>query len=223
MRFAGPRHFGRLATRLAIWRIPPHERNRLARLNPRGYIAPNAIIHHADLHLGEHVAIDERVFILQGEGGGPVELGAGVHLQQDVRIGTAVGGSLKIGANSFVNHFCFFLVFEAPIHIGCDVLIGPHCAFYPAYHPVTPGKLIREQPLQTKGGIIIEDDVWLGHGVTVLDGVRIGKGAVVGAGAVVTRDIPAGAITAGVPARVVKMRSDLAETSPRSASLTEVE
>ena len=68
---------------------------------------------------------------------------------------------------------------------------------------------IRSQPLQTKGGIVIEDDVWLGFGVIVLDGVRIGKGAVIGAGSVVTKDIPEGAIAAGIPARVIKMRSDL--------------
>jgi acetyltransferase-like isoleucine patch superfamily enzyme len=59
----------------------------------------------------------------------------------------------------------------------------------------------------------VEDDAWLGYGVIVLDGVRIGKGAVVGAGAVVTHDIPEGAIAVGVPARVVKMRSDLVEKS----------
>jgi len=71
-------------------------------------------------------------------------------------------------------------------------------------------ELIKNQPLQTKGGILIEDNVWLGFGVIVLSGVRIGKGAVIGAGSVVTDDIPAGAIAVGVPARVVKMRCDLA-------------
>ena len=67
------------------------------------------------------------------------------------------------------------------------------------------------QPVWTKGGIIIGDDVWLGVGVNVLDGVRIGKGAVIGAGSVVTKDIPKGAIAAGVPAQIVKIRSDLAQ------------
>ncbi|MBP6971827.1 MAG: hypothetical protein KBB67_02045 [Syntrophorhabdus sp.] len=69
--------------------------------------------------------------------------------------------------------------------------------------------MIFEQPLTTKGDIRIEDGVWLGYGVIVLSGVHIGKGAVVGAGSVVTRSIPDGAVAVGMPARVIKMRSDI--------------
>ncbi len=54
--------------------------------------------------------------------------------------------------------------------------------------------------------VVIEDDVWLGHGAIVLSGVTIGSGAVVAAGAVVTKDVPPFAIVAGNPARVIKMR-----------------
>jgi acetyltransferase-like isoleucine patch superfamily enzyme len=93
--------------------------------------------------------------------------------------------------------------------IGCGVQIAPNCAFYSYDHSFAPDKLISEQPLKTKGGIIIDDDAWLGFGVIVLDGVRIGKGAVIGAGSVMTQDVPDGAIAVGVPARIVKMRSDL--------------
>jgi acetyltransferase-like isoleucine patch superfamily enzyme len=92
------------------------------------------------------------------------------------------------------------------IQIGCGVQIAPNCAFYPYDHGFARGQLIMEQPCKTKGGIIIDDDAWLGHGVIVLDGVRIGKGAVIGAGSVVTNDIPDGAIASGIPSRVVKMR-----------------
>ena len=65
-----------------------------------------------------------------------------------------------------------------------------------------------DQNLATKGGIVIEDDAWIGVGTIILDGVRIGNGAVVGAGAVVNDDIPDETIAAGVPARVIKMRKD---------------
>ena len=56
------------------------------------------------------------------------------------------------------------------------------------------------------------DHSWLGTGVIVLGGVRMGKGVVIGAGSVVTKDVPDGAIAVGVPARVVKMRKDLTES-----------
>lgn len=59
---------------------------------------------------------------------------------------------------------------------------------------------------QTKGEIIVEDDVWVGRGTLILSGVRIGKGAIVAAGAVVTKDVPAFAIVGGNPARFIKWR-----------------
>ena len=64
----------------------------------------------------------------------------------------------------------------------------------------------RRQILETRGGIKIGNDAWLGFGVIVLDGVNIGEGAIIGAGSVVTDDIPANAIAVGSPARVVSKR-----------------
>lgn len=57
-----------------------------------------------------------------------------------------------------------------------------------------------------KGDIIIDDDVWIGYGATILSGVHIGQGAVVAAGAVVTKDVPPYVIVGGVPAKVIKYR-----------------
>lgn len=56
------------------------------------------------------------------------------------------------------------------------------------------------------GNIIIEDDVWIGRGATIMSGVRIGKGAVVAAGAIVTKDVASYTIVGGVPAKVIKKR-----------------
>lgn len=58
----------------------------------------------------------------------------------------------------------------------------------------------------SKGDIVIDDDVWIGYGATILSGVHIGQGAVVAAGAVVSRDVPPYAIVGGVPAKVIKYR-----------------
>lgn len=60
----------------------------------------------------------------------------------------------------------------------------------------------------SKGDIIVDDDVWIGYGATIMSGVHIGQGAVVAAGAVVTKDVPPYAIVGGVPAKVIKYRFD---------------
>lgn len=211
MRFAGRSIFGRIATCIATWFAPPYKARRyLARLNSKGYISPSATIYQANLRLGVNVFIGEQVVIFQNNSNDLIELGDRVHLHRDLIIEVGSGGSLTIGADTHIQHDCQITASVAPIQIGCGVQIAPNCAFYSYDHGLVPNKLIREQPLQTKGGITIENDAWLGFGVTVLSGVRIGKGAVVGAGAVVTRDIPDGAIAAGIPARVVKMRNKLA-------------
>ena len=54
--------------------------------------------------------------------------------------------------------------------------------------------------------VIIEDDVWLGRNVVIMPGVHIAKGAIVGAGAVVTKDVPAYAVVGGVPAKIIQSR-----------------
>jgi len=214
MRFAGLGYFGRIATWLATWFTPPYkERRRLARYNSKGYISPTATIYHDNLKLDTHVFIGDRVTIYQAKNSGSVELGDRVRVYNDTFIETGDGGSLKIGSDTSIQPRCQFSAYKGPIEIGSNVQIAPNCAFYPYDHGILTGELIKNQPLQTKGGIVIEDDVWLGFGAIVLDGVRIGKGAVIGAGAIVTHDVPDGAIAVGVPARVVKLRSTPAGVS----------
>jgi len=207
MQFAGLSATGRVATWIAGLFAPPYRgRSYLARLNARGYVAPSATIYHRDLVLGKNVFVGERVTIYQGPDGGAVSLGDGVHVHQEAVIETGRGGALTVGAGTHIHSRCQITAYCGSITIGSDVQIAPSCAFYPYDHSFLPGKLIRMQPLKTKGGIVIEDDAWLGFGVIVLDGVTIGAGAVVGAGSVVTRSVPAGAIAAGTPARILGNR-----------------
>jgi acetyltransferase-like isoleucine patch superfamily enzyme len=221
MSFAGLPVVGRIAMRCAGWSYPPYRaRVGLARLHRRGYIAPSATIHHAALRLGTNVFIGDNVIIYQMDNDtGPVQLGDRVRLHRDVVIESGVGGSLTIGAETNIQPRCQFSAYISPIRIGRGVLIAPSCAFYPYDHGIAPDTPIRKQPFQTKGGIIIDDEAWLGFGVIVLDGVRIGKGAVVGAGSVVTRDVPDGAVVQGAPARVLLMRSDLPSRNDDTVSL----
>ncbi len=208
MRWAGLGYLGKITTAIATWLAPPYYARRcLARYHPRGYIAPGATIYHQLLQLGANVFIGDRVTIFQDRDGGQVTLGDRVHVYDDTYIQTGDAGTVIIGSDTCIQPRCQFSAYKAPIKIGCKVQIAPSCAFYPYAHGIAPDIPIQEQPLTTKGGITIEDDVWLGYQVIVLDGVSIGQGAVIGAGSVVTQDIPSGAIAVGVPARVVKMRS----------------
>jgi acetyltransferase-like isoleucine patch superfamily enzyme len=203
---------GRWAGRFAAIGYRPYKgRLDLAQVQPKGYISPSAEISHENLKLGKNVFIGDRVLIYQHERGGPVELGDRVMLFNEIIVETLEDGGLFIGADTAIQPRCHFTTALAPIRIGKGVQIAPQCAFYSYDHGIMPGELIRNQPLQSKGPIIIEDDVWLGFGVIVLPGVRIGKGAVIGAGSVVTRDVPEGAVAAGSPARVVKMRDELSK------------
>jgi acetyltransferase-like isoleucine patch superfamily enzyme len=214
MRFAGTTPMGKVATWFATWFSPTYfGRHHLANMNRSGYISIRAIIHHADLVFGSNIFIDDSVIIYQYKHaqhiGGSVKIDSHVSIHRDCIIQTGRGGSVSIGANTSIQPRCIFSAFLSPIVIGSQVQIAPNCAFYPYDHGIALGEPMIHQPLQTKGGIVIGDDVWLGVGVIVLDGVRIGNGAVIGAGSVLNEDIPEGAIAAGVPARVVKMRSDL--------------
>jgi len=94
------------------------------------------------------------------------------------------------------------------VELGDNVRIAGRCflAGYPG-HPLDP--VARAQGLpetdEQVGDIVLENDVWLATGVSVMAGVRIGQATVVAAGSVVTRDLPAGVLAGGVPARVIRL------------------
>ena len=210
MKLAGRGPFGRVATRLATWFAPPFfKRNRLAKFSTKGYVSPKAAIDHSKLRLGSYVFIGDEVKIIEGDESGYIDLAEGVELHRELTLHTGQGGNIEIGPRSSVHAGCHLIAYKSSIRIGADVQIASNSAFYPYNHGFAPGMLIADQPITSKGDIVLEDDVNIGFGVIVLDGVTIGKGAAVGAGSVVVQDIPPGAIAMGVPARVLRMRSDL--------------
>lgn len=111
------------------------------------------------------------------------------------------GYQTTVGARTFVN-WGVILLDVAPIRIGDDVQIGPNVQLLTATHPLEPGP--RRDKWEAAEPIVIGDNVWLGGGVIVCPGVTIGADTVVGAGSVVTRDVPAGVVAVGSPARVIR-------------------
>lgn len=178
----------------------------LAFMDESGYTAPTAVIEHPGLRRGRHVYIGDRVVIYAAAGLGEVVLGDRVQLYGDTVLETSEGGSIHIGDECHIQPWCSFLAGVESVAIGRRCEIASGCGVVCYNHMLAPGVPVREQPLVSKGPVVIGDDVWLGLGVKVLQNVRIGDGAVIGANAVVTRDIPANAIAVGVPAEVISYR-----------------
>lgn len=126
-------------------------------------------------------------------------VGEGVEIRQPIAVD--FGAHISIGARSFANSGLTALD-VARITIGEDVQLGPNVQLLTPTHPLDAQE--RRDGWETGLSITIGDGVWLGGGVIVVPGVSIGENTVVGAGAVVTKDLPAGVLAVGNPARVIR-------------------
>jgi len=140
--------------------------------------------------------------------GTDTHIGENCHIDDFVKI-KHVGGTadIKIGSHVYVNSGTVIYSGNG-VQIGNSVLIGPNCCLVPSNHNVEDSeKLIREQGFSdSRGGIVIEDDVWLGANVTVLDGSVIRKGAVIGANSLVNHEVAEYTINVGNPAKEIGRR-----------------
>jgi acetyltransferase-like isoleucine patch superfamily enzyme len=112
---------------------------------------------------------------------------------------TNFGQSIRLGKNVFINHACSFLDIGG-ITIEDDVQIGPRVNITSENHPIDPN----DRKTLILAPVIIRRNAWIGAAATILPGVTIGENAIVAAGAVVSKDVTANTIVAGVPAKVVK-------------------
>jgi len=110
------------------------------------------------------------------------------------------------------NHVGFggHCLIQADTEIGNKVMIASSIAFLnrDEHNYDILGKAMWDSGKAQRSKIIIEDDVWIGHGAILLAPLRIGRGAIVAAGSVVVKDVPPYAIVAGNPAKTIKMRFD---------------
>jgi acetyltransferase-like isoleucine patch superfamily enzyme len=136
-----------------------------------------------DFQCGHNVLIRERTRI-----GSRVAVGTATIIEGD----TAIGSDVRIQSLAFI-----------PTHttIGSGVFIGPHAVLTNDRYPPSPGGELR--------GPVLRDRSVIGANVTLLPGIVIGEGACVAAGAVVTRNVPAGKLAIGVPARVQDLPEEM--------------
>ncbi len=180
------------------------------------------IFHARHLHLGRSVTLEDdvRIDALSREG---VWLGDNVSIGRFTMIEATgllskLGKGVRIGANSNLGDYNY-VGGAGGVTIGENVLIGQYVSFHPQNHVFDDPEVPIKHQGTTEEGIVIEDDVWIGARVTILDGVRVGRGAVIAAGSVITRDVPPYAVVGGVPAKVLKWRKPLSDaSSPKEES-----
>jgi len=138
-----------------------------------------------------------------------IVVGAGAVVDSFVKVRPAGGsGDLVIGARSVVNSGCVLYTGNG-IRIGEDVAIAANCTLAPVNHAWQD----RSRPIRLqgfapgKGGIVIEDDVWIGANCVLLDGATIRRGCVVGAGSVVRGELEPYGVYAGQPLRRIAERT----------------
>ena len=118
--------------------------------------------------------------------------------------------TISVGDDVYIGPGACFSASQTTLKIGSKVMFGPNVTIMCGDHNSSfVGKFMYDVHEKQPGDdlpVVIEDDVWIGCGVTILKGVTIGRGTIVAAGAVVTKSVPAYSIVGGLPAKVIKRR-----------------
>ncbi len=159
-------------------------------------------------HIHPLAKISSKADIEESKRGSKVTIGANSVVDSFVKIKFAGGvGDVIIGSSTYINSGCV-LYSGNGITIGDHVSIAANVVFAPVNHSFEQkSQLIQRQGFKvSKGGIVIEDDVWLGAGCVLLDGAIIRKGCVVGAMSLIRGELPAYSIHAGNPLKLIGWR-----------------
>ncbi len=153
-------------------------------------------------------------------------IGQGSRIDDNARISSMDGGSFRIGRRCEIGVGVQILTYGGEIEIGDDCSFNPYSVIY-GHGGLSIGNSVRvaahvviipanhnfadlSRPIRLQGltcrGVRVEDNVWIGAGVRILDGVTVESGAVIAAGAVVTKSVARNSVVAGVPARRIAVR-----------------
>lgn len=137
-----------------------------------------------------------------------IEICDGVRIDAFVKIKPAGGtADVRIGRNSYINSGVVIYSGNG-VQIGEDVLIAANCTLAPVNHEFRSRarKIVEQRFQESRGGIVIEDDVWIGANSVILDGAILRRGCVVGAHSLVDRELEPYSINVGSPVRCVGYR-----------------
>lgn len=154
--------------------------------------------------LGANVIFEAGVLVFHPE---TISLGKNIYLGHRTILKGYHLNELVIGDDVWIGQNCFFHS-AGGIRIGARVGIGPNVSILTSSHREEGRQIPILHSDLVLAPVVIEDDCDIGLGATLLPGITIGRGAQIGAGAVVTQDVPAYAVAAGVPARVLRERPE---------------
>lgn len=166
------------------------------------------IRHPKKITIGNNVVIDDNVVLdAKGQDNKGIIIGDNVIISRNTILSCQEDGSIEIGTGSNISANCL-IHSQTSVKIGDYVLMAAYCYIVAGgSHEYERTDIpITQQHSFSKGGVLIEDDVWLGADVKVLDGSKVRKGTIVGAGAVVNGELPPFSVAVGIPAKVIKKR-----------------
>ena len=141
-------------------------------------------------------------------------MGENAHFEPSFRC--EFGRNISLGENFYANFDCILLD-GAQITIGDNVLFGPRAGIFTSNHAIDPVERVKGACYAKP--VTIGDNVWFGANVTVNQGVTIGDNTVIGSGSVVTKDLPANVVAAGVPCKVIREITEQDKTDYLSSGL----
>jgi acetyltransferase-like isoleucine patch superfamily enzyme len=161
------------------------------------------------ISVGESVMIDDGV-VLDAKGAtSRIVLGDQILVGRQ-SILSCNDAQIRVGNFVSIGPFCFFAC-KSRIDVGSNVSIGSGAQLMAGGHVAADPDVPVIRQARTAKGITIEDGAWVGTGAILLDGVTVGHNSIVGAGAVVSKDVPAWTVVLGNPARVVQKRKEAAQ------------
>jgi acetyltransferase-like isoleucine patch superfamily enzyme len=177
----------------------------------------NVVLRHPHkIRLGSNIVIDDNcVLDAKGDSNDGIEINDGVFVGRN-SILYCKDGNIVIGRNSNISFNCEIFSGKQVV-VGENVQIAAYTYLNGGDHSFdrTDIPIIRQERSGT--GLFLKDGAWIAAGVIILDGVTIGHDAIVGAGAVVTSDVPAFAVVAGMPAKLIRMRNGPDEDAARES------
>ncbi len=172
----------------------------------------NVVLRHPHrIHLGDGVVVDDNV-LLDAKGD---DADGGIFLDRETFVGrgsilSCKGGRIRLKERANLGFYVEIFTSNA-VEVGADVMVAAYCYLvgggnYRYDRRDVP--MNRQYDFEGKGGIVIEDDVWMGAHVVVMDGVTVGKGGILAAGAVVSKSTGRYEIWGGVPAVRLRERPE---------------